>query len=147
MAASSDARRYSPGMSTGSFDLTTIPVHLGLGAVAIPQEPMTGGAEWYERYGQRVAGDGVEGRLVTIHSFSEPWSMWEVHPLGHELVVCLSGRIVVHQELPGLTMSLTLEPHQAVINPPGVWHTADVDAPATALFITAGTGTDHRPRQ
>ena len=32
------------------------------------------------------------------------------------------------------------------INPPGTWHTADVEASATALFITAGEGTDHRPR-
>ncbi len=27
-----------------------------------------------------------------------------------------------------------------------VWHTADVDAPATALFITAGWGTQMRER-
>ena len=133
-------------MTAGAFDLTTIPVHLGLGAVAIPQEPFTGDAAWYERYGARVAADGVEGRLVGIHSFAEPWSSWEVHPHGHELVVCLAGRIVLHQELPDGIHRVTLEPHHAVINPPGVWHTADVDAPATALFVTAGAGTDHRPR-
>ena len=40
----------------------------------------------------------------------------------------------------------TLEPHQAVVNPPGVWHTADVSGPVTALFITAGMGTEIRPR-
>jgi len=32
------------------------------------------------------------------------------------------------------------------INPPGVWHTADVTETATAIFITAGEGTQHRPR-
>jgi hypothetical protein len=32
------------------------------------------------------------------------------------------------------------------INDPGVWHTADVDGSATVLFITAGLGTEHRPR-
>lgn len=32
------------------------------------------------------------------------------------------------------------------INPRGVWHTADVAGHATALFITAGVGTEHRPR-
>ena len=32
------------------------------------------------------------------------------------------------------------------INAPGVWHTADVTGEATALFITAGKGTEHRPR-
>ena len=134
-------------MTTGGFDLSRIPVHLGLGAVAIPQEPFTGGADWYARYGARAAADGAEGRLVTIHAFAEPWSMWEVHPRGHEVVVCLAGRIVLHQEGPdGAVATVTLEANHAVINPPGVWHTADVDAPATALFITAGVGTEHRPR-
>jgi len=32
------------------------------------------------------------------------------------------------------------------INEPGTWHTADLDAPATVLCITAGLGTRHRPR-
>ena len=133
-------------MTTGPFDLHRIPVHLGLGAVAIPQEPFTGDMSWYERYGARVAADGVEGRLVGIHSFAEPWSSWEVHPHGHELVVCLAGRIVLHQELPDGIHTVALEPNHAVINPPGVWHTADVNGPASALYITPGEGTDHRPR-
>jgi hypothetical protein len=29
---------------------------------------------------------------------------------------------------------------------PGTWHTADVAGAATAVFITAGLGTQHRPR-
>ena len=29
---------------------------------------------------------------------------------------------------------------------PGVWHTADIEGTATALFITAGLGTEHKPR-
>jgi hypothetical protein len=28
-----------------------------------------------------------------------------------------------------------------------VWHTADVHAPADALFITPGLGTEHEPRR
>ena len=134
-------------MERGPFDLSAIPVHLGLGATVLVQEPFGGDMTWYERYGERVAADGVEGRLVTIFSFAEPWSSWEVHPSGHELVVCLAGRITLHQELaPGQISTVTVEPYQAIINPPGVWHTADVDRPATALFITAGAGTSHRPR-
>ena len=35
---------------------------------------------------------------------------------------------------------------EAVINPPGVWHSADVDDEATVLIITAGIGTKNRPR-
>ena len=34
----------------------------------------------------------------------------------------------------------------ASINPPGVWHTADVHEPGEALFITPGRGTEHEPR-
>jgi hypothetical protein len=60
---------------------------------------------------------------VSIHTFSEPWSTWEMHPRGDELVVCISGRITLHQELPsGSKRTCTLEPMQAVINRPGVWH-------------------------
>jgi hypothetical protein len=51
------------------------------------------------------------------------------------------------QEKPDGSVSTTrLEPGQYAINEPGTWHTADVENAATALFITAGMGTDHRPR-
>jgi hypothetical protein len=133
-------------MGDAKIDLAAIPVHLGLGAKITVQEPFTGDMAWYERYGERNATDGVEGRLVMIYTFAEPWTTWEVHPQGHELVLCLAGRITLHQEIDGQSRSVTLEPHEAVINAPGVWHTADVDREATALFITAGTGTQHRPR-
>jgi mannose-6-phosphate isomerase-like protein (cupin superfamily) len=134
-------------MQDGAFDLSKIPVHLGLGATAVTQEPFTGEMSWYERYGARTEADGLEGRLVTIHSFDAPWDSWEMHPNGSELVVCLEGRIVLHQELAdGSVREVALEPHMAVINPPGVWHTADAGGKATALFITAGVGTEHRRR-
>lgn len=128
------------------FDLSRHPVHLGLGATALPQPELTGGMEWYMAYGARHASDGAEGRLVAIHTFSRPWDTWEMHPRGDELVVCLAGRIVLHQEIGGQVRTVTLEAHQAIVNPPGVWHTADVDAEATALFITSGLGTENRPR-
>lgn len=133
-------------MSEGPIDLTSIPLHLGLGATAVPQEVFTGDAAWYQRYIERNASDGAEARLVAVHTFSEPWTMWEVHPDGHEVVACLAGRITLHQERDGVTTSVTLEPYQAAINEPGVWHTADVEQPCTCLFITAGKGTGHRPR-
>lgn len=133
-------------MDDGVIDLSSTPIHLGLGATAVPQETFTGELAWYARYGERNAADGSEGRLVTIHEFSEPWTMWEMHPRGSELVVCLAGTLVLHQELlDGTTRICTLLPDQAAINGPGVWHTADTDG-AKALFITAGEGTEHRPR-
>jgi quercetin dioxygenase-like cupin family protein len=128
------------------FDLSRFPVHLGLGAKVIRQPQFTGGMDWYNGYGERNGADGLEGRLVTIHSFAAPWDTWEMHPKGDELVLCLAGRITLHQEIDGKLHTATLEPHQAIVNAPGVWHTADASGPVTALFITAGMGTEIRPR-
>ena len=127
-------------------DLEKHPIHLGLGASAVVQPEFTGEMSWYMGYGERHGADGVEGRLVALHTFSESWDSWEVHPKGSEVVVCISGRITLIQEIEGEEQRVTLEPGQYAINAPGVWHTADVESEATALFITAGEGTDHRPR-
>ena len=129
-----------------AFRLADTPVHLGLGATVIPQESFTGDAAWYERYAIRNQADGAEGRLVTIHTFTGPWDSWEVHPHGEELVLCTEGGITLHQEIDGRVHQVTIRAGEAVINPPGVWHTADVSGSATAVFITAGMGTDVRPR-
>jgi len=128
------------------FDLSRFPVHLGLGATVLRQPEHTGTMDWYEGYGARSAADGADGRLVSLHTFSRPWDTWEMHPEGEELVVCVAGRIVLHQEIEGRVVTVALEPYQAVVNPRGVWHTADVTAEAAALFITAGLGTQVRPR-
>ena len=123
------------------FDLSRFPVHLGLGATVKRQPEFTGGMDWYTGYGERHGGDGVEGRLVTIHSFAAPWDTWEMHPLGDELVLCLAGRITLHQEIEGEGAApATLEPHQAVVNPPGVWHTADVEWPGDRAVHHRGLG-------
>jgi len=122
------------------------PIHLGLGATAVSEPDFTGDMSWYMGYGARHAADGEEGRLVSMHTFSEPWTSWEMHPRGHEVVVCTAGEITLIQEVDGETRAVTLTPGQYAINEPGVWHTADVDGEATALFITAGAGTEHRPR-
>jgi mannose-6-phosphate isomerase-like protein (cupin superfamily) len=122
-------------------------VHLGPGASAVPQPAFTGGMEWYEGYSARHGGDGREGRLVSQYSFTEDWASWEMHPHGSELVICTAGAMVLRQEWPdGGCETVALNPGDYAINPPGVWHIADVTEPATAIFITAGEGTQHRPR-
>jgi quercetin dioxygenase-like cupin family protein len=128
-------------------NLHTYPLHLGLGATAIVEPEFTGAMEWYESYSARHTADGAEGRLVTLHSFAESWTSWEMHPAGHEVVLCVSGSITLQQEAPdGTIAAVAIGPGDYAINLPGVWHTADVDGEATALFITAGMGTQHRPR-
>lgn len=126
--------------------LFAFPIHLGLGARAIPQPEFTGMA-WYADYVERNAEDGAEGRLVSIHTFAESWDSWEMHPAGDEVVVCIAGEMMLHQEGAGdSSATLHLMAGDYAINPPGIWHTADIIDEATALFITAGWGTEHRPR-
>jgi quercetin dioxygenase-like cupin family protein len=127
--------------------LSENPVHLGLGAGAEIQPDYTGDIAWYEAYSANNSSDGAEGRLVTLHSFDESWTSWEMHPLGSEVVLCTQGRITLIQELKdGVLNTVILNAGEYAINPPGVWHTADVEGEATALFITAGAGTEHRER-
>jgi mannose-6-phosphate isomerase-like protein (cupin superfamily) len=122
------------------------PLHLGLGATAIPQPEFTG-MDWYQGYGARTADDGREGRLVSMHTFRESWDSWEMHPEGEEVVLCISGEMTLVQEMPdGAQQRTTIRAGEYAINPPGCWHTADVEGEATALFITAGMGTEGRPR-
>lgn len=126
--------------------LLTDPIHLGLGATAMAQPPFTG-MEWYADYSARTEGDGKEGRLVSMYRFTQSWDSWEMHPAGDEVVLCVAGEMTVHQEgADGAVTRVTLGPGDYAINAPGVWHTADVAGEATALFITAGQGTEHRPR-
>lgn len=121
-------------------------IHLGLGATAVPQPPFDGMA-WYDGYGARHGADGAEGRLVSQYTFTESWASWEMHPAGAEVVLCTRGAMTLIQEAAdGSVASIALGPGEYAVNPPGVWHTADVAEQATAVFITAGEGTQHRPR-
>ena len=131
---------------TAAQSLKRFPLHLGLGATALPQPEFTG-MDWYEAYGLRHDSDGAEGRLVSMHTFTQSWDSWEMHPAGAEVVVCTAGEMTVIQELAsGSTETVTLRAGDYIVNPPGMWHTADVAESATALFITAGLGTEARPR-
>lgn len=129
------------------IDISTYPIHLGLGATAEAEPKFTGEIGWYSGYLERHGDDGADGRLVTMHTFAKSWNMWEMHPRGSEVVLCTAGSIVLHQEkADGQVETVTLGPGEYAVNAPGVWHTADVENEATALFITAGLGTQHRPR-
>ena len=128
-------------------DIIAHPVHLGLDATAEVEPLFTGEFDWYEEYVNRHASDGAEGRLVSMHKFKVSWRMWEMHPHGSEVVLCTSGSMLLHQEDPnGARSTVTLGPGQYAVNTPGTWHTADVEHEATAVFITAGLGTQHRLR-
>lgn len=121
-------------------------VHLGLGATAAAQPPFTG-MSWYEGYSARHGDDGAEGRLVSQYTFHDNWDVWEMHPKGAEVVICTAGAMTLIQEnQAGAHETIALKAGEYAINPPRIWHTADVEEAATAIFITAGEGTQHRAR-
>lgn len=121
------------------------PIHLGLQASAVAQPEFTG-MDWYADYTARHAADGREGRLVSMHRFTESWDVWEMHPHGSEVVLCVNGLLTLVQDRDGEMTRTTLQAGEYAINEPGVWHTADVEQEVTAVFITAGIGTEHRSR-
>jgi quercetin dioxygenase-like cupin family protein len=133
-------------MADDGFSLSETCVHLGLGATAVPLTDFTWDEEYLEQYSHRFASDGAEGRLVCITPQQETWTFWERHPGGDELVLLLSGRVEVFQELSAGTEVVELRTGRAMINPKGVWHTSDVHEPGLALFITPGAGTEHKAR-
>ncbi|HVT42003.1 MAG TPA: cupin domain-containing protein [Acidimicrobiales bacterium] len=127
------------------FDLSTTFIHLGLGSTATPLPDFSWAPESMTAYRERYAAEGGEGRLVCLLAQDATWNTWERHPAGEEVVVLLSGRVDLVQEIDDAERVIPLRPGQAVVNPPNVWHTARVHEPGTALFITPGEGTEVRP--
>lgn len=125
------------------------PIHLGRGGTAVPQPEFPRderAMQWYMDYGARHAADGEEGRLVSCFRFTEDWAGWEMHPAGAEVVVCVEGEMTLIQEIDGEEVRTALSAGEYAINPPGVWHTADIESEAVGVFITAGAGTQHKAR-
>jgi len=136
-----------PESAVAPRELARFPLHLGPGATAIPQPEFTPDMAWYEGYGTRHGDDGREGRLLAMHTFDAPWTSWECHPEGAEVVLVTAGRLTLIQDVDGGERRIELGPGEYALNPPGVWHTADAEAPVTAVFVTCGEGTTHRPRE
>lgn len=71
---------------------------------------------------------------------------WERHVLGDELVIVLEGKANFIQEISGENIVLPVQAGSTIINPKGVWHTADVSEALKAIYITPCKGTEHRIR-
>jgi len=130
---------------SGAFDLAHTFVHLGQGSSATPLSEFAWSPEYLDAYAARFAADGSEGRLVCVIAQDATWDGWERHPAGDEVVVLLSGRVDVVQDLDDAQRVVALRAGEAMVNPRNVWHTARVHEPGLALFITPGAGTEHRP--
>ena len=87
-----------------------------------------------------------QGRLMSAFTFSRPWSMWERHPAGEELVMLLAGSATIVLDESGQELAVQLSsPGSYVLVPRNVWHTTKTSVPTTMLFLTPGAGTEHRP--
>jgi mannose-6-phosphate isomerase-like protein (cupin superfamily) len=132
-------------MTDTAFDLSRTFVHLGVAPTATPLPDFSWAPDALAAYQRRFEADGGHGRLVCVLAQDATWDSWERHPAGEEVVVLLSGRIDVVQEIDGREHVVELRPGEALINPAGVWHTARIHEPGQALFITPGAGTEGRP--
>ena len=88
-----------------AVDLLTTPVHLGLGSRAMPVEGFAWEPEVLESYSAAVAADGAEGRMVMIFDGDGPWTSWERHPAGDEVVHDRRKHLRL-QRLPGHVVGL-----------------------------------------
>ncbi len=130
----------------GPFDLTSVHLHLGLGATVSALEDFAWSEDYLATYTARFDADGDDGRLVVVSPQHESWAFWERHPAGDEVVYLVAGRVdVVQDDGSGSTTTIELRAGEALVNRLGVWHRSIVHEPGIALFITPGRGTEHRP--
>lgn len=132
--------------SFGPIDVTATPLHLGLGGTAAAIADFAWAPERLAAYEEATRSDGSDGRMVMMFESTGPWDSWECHPAGHEVVVACSGRHRFALEIDGAEVEVEIGPGEALVNPPGVWHTCVASDGGWILTITPGLGTDHRPR-
>jgi quercetin dioxygenase-like cupin family protein len=129
-----------------TIDITKVPIHLGPGGTAGPVEDFDWSADSLAAYEQATEADGADGRMVMMFHMVGAWTSWERHPLGAEVVVACTGTHRFVQEHDDGEHVIELTAGQALVNPPGVWHTADSGEGGWIVTITPGLGTEHRPR-
>lgn len=135
--------------AAGPFDLSVTPIHLdsgnSSGSRALPLNDFGFDGPSFEAYIEKHCAQDT-GRLVMVEASASSWKQWERHTLGDELVVVLEGKADFIQEVSGENIVLPVTAGSTIINPKGVWHTADVSEPLKAMYITPCKGTEHRER-
>ena len=129
-----------------TLDITKAPIHLGPGGTASPVDDFDWSAPRLAAYEEATRADGADGRMVMMFHMAGAWTTWERHPLGAEVVIACTGTHRFTQELDEGEHVVELTAGHALINPPGVWHTADSGEGGWIVTITPGLGTEHRPR-
>lgn len=86
------------------------------------------------------------GRLITSFEMSSDWDVWEMHPVGDEVIMVTEGEVRFHLDADGAVSELDVGAPHYIVVPAGTWHTADALGTARLVVITWGEGTQHRPR-
>ena len=126
--------------------LDTIPVHFAASGRATSIDGFTFEPSGFEAYIAANTTATDPGRLVFVERSAESWGMWECHRAGDEMVIIIAGVAIFLQEIDGSEVRTRVTAGQAVLNPAGTWHTADVEEPFTAIYLAPCPGTEHRPR-
>lgn len=126
--------------------LDTTPVHFAASGSASRIDGFTFDPSGFEAYIAAKTSKVDPGRLVFTERSADSWGMWECHRAGDEMVIIITGVAIFIQEIDGAEVRTRVTAGQAVLNPAGTWHTADVEVPFTAIYLTPCPGTEHRPR-
>jgi len=129
-----------------TIDITKVPIHLGRGGTARPVDDFEWTDERLAAYDRATRADGADGRMVMMFQAAGAWTTWERHPLGAEVVIACTGTHRFVQELDDGPRVVEISSGEALVNPPGVWHTADSGDGGWIVTITPGLDTEHRPR-
>ena len=69
----------------------------------------------------------------------------EMHPDGDELLILVSGHVVVVLEEDAGKHRVELRAGQALVVPRGVWHRVELQEKSQLVHVTPGPGGEHRP--
>jgi uncharacterized cupin superfamily protein len=137
-------------INTGPFNLSQSPIHLpsraGKDSQAVPLPGFGFDGPAFEAYIAAYCTPDAPGHLVMIEESPTDWPAWECHQFGAELVIVLAGEAEFVQQIDGGEKRFVIRAGDTVINPAGVWHTANVRQPLRAIYITPCPGTEHRAR-
>jgi mannose-6-phosphate isomerase-like protein (cupin superfamily) len=100
----------------------------------------------FERYIAQHCQADRPGRLVMIETSPVSWDTWECHPEGDEIVIVIEGEGEFIQQSTDGEIRIPVGRGDTVVNPKGVWHTADITTPIKAVYITPCPQTHHKPR-
>jgi mannose-6-phosphate isomerase-like protein (cupin superfamily) len=85
------------------------------------------------------------GRVLSIFEYRCSWTWWERHQRGEELVLVLSGSMILHLDDGEQPKSVALSAQEGALVPRGAWHRAEISGPTRMLFVTPSPAeTEHR---